>query len=175
MDNLQEVSSSAHKNIPIDVLMDYSAKGLSYTDIAKLAGCSRDNVYQRFKATGYDHGRLKAFKDVRTDLLAWKQRELLLSLDDADIKRMQPRDKVVALGILVDKEQLLLGKPTSITGFDNLPDNGLSQAITGLLAKADRIGIRLTDIVGELPSKAKEVLHQTLDAGEHDRLDCSKP
>jgi hypothetical protein len=75
---------------------------------------------------------------------------------------MQPRDKVVALGILVDKEQLLLGKPTSITGFDNLPDNGLSQAITGLLAKADRIGIRLTDIVGELPGDLRDKVSNLL-------------
>jgi hypothetical protein len=55
MNDLQTIpSTTANKNIPIEVLIDYSSKGLSYSEIGKLAGCDKTNVYHRFKTIGYD-------------------------------------------------------------------------------------------------------------------------
>lgn len=176
MESLQlNPSAPINKNIPIELLIDYSSKGLSYSEIGKLAGCNSSNVYHRFKAAGYVPEHLKAYKDNRADVFSWWQSKILNSINEDDIKRAPLQSKVVAAGILYDKERLERGQAGQILGFDALPDNGLSQAITGLLAKAERIGLRITDIVGELPSKAKEVLHQNLDGDGRDLLDCVKP
>ena len=168
MDNLQTyLPDTTPKNIPIEVLIDYNNKGLKLKDIATLTGCTESNVSKRLKDSDYNPQYLKAYKENRADLLAHYQSQLLIGLS-SDIKRMQPRDKVVALGILVDKEQLLLGKPTSITSFEGLPDAGLSQAISGLLSKAERVGIRLTDIVGELPSQLRDSIGGLLPVSQGD-------
>jgi hypothetical protein len=63
---------------------------------------------------------------------------------------------MMAFGIIYDKNRIEQGLAGQIIGFDNLPDAGLSQAITGLLSKAERVGIRLTDIVGELPAQLRD-------------------
>jgi hypothetical protein len=46
--------------------------------------------------------------------------------------------------------------------FEGLPDDGLSQAISGLLSKAERIGLRITDIVGSIPSNVRDKLGDLL-------------
>jgi hypothetical protein len=159
MDNLQLSEQNIqpyHKDIPIGALIDYHEKGLSTRQIAKLVGCSNSNVYDRLIRSGYNLAHQKAFNDNKPKVLSFIHEKIVNNITDEEIKKTSFRDKVVALGILVDKEQLLLGKPTSITSFEGLPDAGLSQAISGLLSKAERVGIRLTDIVGELPSQLRD-------------------
>jgi hypothetical protein len=169
--DLQTLTSSApiNKDIPIDLLLDYSSKGLTYRDIAKLAGCSAANVHQRIKAVNFDPNHLRAYKDNRADLLAWKQRELILSLDSAEIKAMQPRDRIVSYGILYDKERLERGQATSITGYEGLPDDGLLAKMQALMDKASRIGIRVTEIVGEIPASLRDSINR-LPGTSHDGL-----
>jgi hypothetical protein len=177
MDNLQEINPlpTTNKNIPIDLLIDYSRKNLSYSQIAKLAGCSKTNVINRFKAVDYTPTYLKAFKDNRADVMAHYQRLFLNSITEDEVKRMAVRDRVVSAGILYDKERVELGLAGQIVGFEQLPDQGLDQAIAGLMAKADKIGIKITEIVGQIPATAREVLRQNLDVIGHDRPDCVEP
>ena len=156
MDNIQPVHSTLPKNIPIDILIGYSEQGLTGPEIGKLVGCSPNNIYERFQRINYTPEYLKSYKKHKADLLAQKQRELLSALDSDAIKRMQPRDVVMAYGILYDKERIERGQAGQILGFEGLPDTGLSQAIGGLLAKAERIGLRITDIVGDLPSDLRD-------------------
>ena len=110
---IQNQPSSVNKNIPIEILMDYAAQGLSQPKIAKLVGCSVVNVYNRFKAVNYDPPALKSFKRNRADILSHKQQQILDALSVDEIKKMQPRDKVVSFGILFDKERLERGQSTS--------------------------------------------------------------
>ena len=156
MDNLQTVPSySVNKNIPIEVLIGYSQQGLSAPEIGKLVGCSPTNIYQRFQTVNYTPQHLESFKKNRADLMAQKQRELLSALDSEAIKRMAPRDVVVSYGILYDKERLERGQATSITGYEGLPDDGLLLKMQSLLDKASKIGIRITEIVGEIPASIR--------------------
>ena len=162
MDNLQTyLPDTTPKNIPIEVLIDYNNKGLKLKDIATLTGCTESNVSKRLKDSDYNPQYLKAYKENRADLLAHYQSQLLIGLS-SDIKRMQPRDKVLSFGILYDKERIERGQAGQILGFEGLPDAGLSQAISGLLSKAERVGIRLTDIVGELPSQLRDSIGNLL-------------
>ena len=168
MDSLSPaIQDNTPKHIPIEVLIDYNNKGLKLKDIATLTGCTESNVSKRLKDSDYNPQYLKAYKDNRADLLAHYQSQLLIGLS-ADIKRMQPRDKVLSFGILYDKERLERGQAGQILGFEGLPDAGLSQAISGLLSKAERVGIRLTDIVGELPSQLRDSIGGLLPVSQGD-------
>ena len=163
MDNIQTYQPSpTPKNIPIELLIDYSNKNLSYSEIAKLAGCSKTNVIQRFQHIDFTPHRVKAFKDNRADLFALMQARILNSVTDEDIQKAPLNLKVVSAGILYDKERIERGQAGQILGFEGLPDSGLSQAISGLLSKAERVGIRLTDIVGELPSQLRDSIGNLL-------------
>ena len=158
-DNLPQVNSfpTDQKQIPIDLLIDYSQKGLSYSDIGKLAGCTKANVSYRFKAVGYVPEHLRAYKDNRADVFAHIQRKLLLSLDDDSIQKMAPRDKVLASGILYDKERTERGLANNIIGHEG-SDAGLAQKLQGLLERASKIGIKITEIVGEIPHDVRDQL-----------------
>ena len=180
MNDLQTIpSTTANKNIPIEVLIDYSSKGLSYSEIGKLAGCDKTNVYHRFKTIGYDPEHVRAYKTRKSDVFTFWENKLLNSINDDDLKRANLQTKMMAFGIIYDKNRIEQGLAGQIIGFDNLPDAGLSQAISGLLSKAERVGIRLTDIVGELPSQlrdqASKLLPQSLPGADNPVTINAKP
>jgi hypothetical protein len=59
--------------------------------------------------------------------------------------------RMVGLGIAVDKGRLMDGEPTEINQFQGLSDVDLNMRLKGILEKADRMGIRVTEIVAEMP------------------------
>ena len=101
------------KKIPIETIIAYRRKGLSINDIATIVGCSKQNVWERLQTVGYDDVDLDSFNNSRADILAFVQSKLINSLDSDAIKEMQPYQRVVATGILYDKERLERGKSTS--------------------------------------------------------------
>jgi hypothetical protein len=154
MDNLQHFSTQA-KKIPIAAIINYANKGLSGPEIAKQLDCTKENINQRLAAEGYNRNLANIDNDAEAKTLTYAGNKLLSAIiEKAESAPFQ--SQVYAYGVLFDKRQLLLNKPTSINGFGELPDSGLSQAISGLLSKAERVGIRLTDIVGELPSQLRD-------------------
>jgi hypothetical protein len=102
----------SHKNIPIETIIEYRNRGLSYTEIAKLTGCSRQNVQQRLETVEYSKEDIENFKKHRGDVFAFLQSKLLNSIDSDAIKEMQPYQRIVGASILYDKERLELGKST---------------------------------------------------------------
>jgi predicted DNA-binding protein YlxM (UPF0122 family) len=102
----------SHKNIPIETIIEYRNRGLSYTEIAKLTGCSRQNVQQRLETVEYSKEDIENFKKHRGDVFAFLQSKLLNSIDSDAIKGMQPYQRIVGASILFDKERLELGKST---------------------------------------------------------------
>ena len=102
----------SHKNIPIETIIEYRNRGLSYTEIAKLTGCSRQNVQQRLEAVGYDKEDLENFKKHRGDVFAFLQSKLLNSIDLHELKEISPIQRIVGTGILFDKERLQRGEST---------------------------------------------------------------
>lgn len=98
--------------IPIENIIEYVNKGLTLSQIAKLCGCSRQNVHQRLQAVAYDKAGLENFKRHRGDVFAFIQSKLLNSIDDQAIKSMSAAQRVVCTGILYDKERIERGLST---------------------------------------------------------------
>lgn len=97
----------SHKNIPIETIIEYRNRGLGYSEIAKLTGCSRQNVQQRLETVEYSKEDLENFKNHRKDVFAFLQSKLLNSIDEGEIKELNPLQRIIGAGILFDKEEKL--------------------------------------------------------------------
>lgn len=104
------------KDIPIETIISLRNKGLSLDQIAKITGCCKQNVHQRLESVGfgYSRERIGNFKESRADIFAFIQSKLLNSLDDAEIKKLNPYQRIIGTGILYDKERLERGQSTEI-------------------------------------------------------------
>jgi transcriptional regulator len=100
------------EGITLEDIAPLRKKGLSYQQIGKLLGVSKQAVHMVFKKAGYDAGTVENFRKNRASIFADLQRRLLMSMTDEEIKKMSPRDRVVALGICFDKERLEVGQST---------------------------------------------------------------
>jgi transcriptional regulator with XRE-family HTH domain len=98
--------------ISLEEMVDLKAKGLSLAQIGKMAGISKQGVSQRLKASGLDPGEIGQFKKDKSLILHGKQKMLLDSLTQEEIKKMGGRDKVVSFGIIYDKTRLQDDKST---------------------------------------------------------------
>lgn len=109
-DPVDTVYDSSNKYIPIEDIIEYCNKGLSYREIGELLGCSKQNISQRLDAIGYAPERLKNFHKNRADIFSFLQSKILNSIDEDAIQKAPLNLKVVSAGILYDKERLERGK-----------------------------------------------------------------
>jgi hypothetical protein len=72
-------------------------------------------------------------------------------IDNAALSR-----RMVGIGIAVDKGRLMDEEPTQINEFQGLPDAELSLRLKGMLKKASRLEVRVTDIVAEMPQEYRD-------------------
>ena len=105
--------SRRNKDIPIETIIEYRSKGLSLNEIAKLIGCSKQNVHKRLEAVGYSKEDLENFKNHRADVFAFLQSRLLNSIDDETIKELNAYQRIIGIGVLYDKERLTRGQSTA--------------------------------------------------------------
>jgi hypothetical protein len=90
---------------------------LSKNQIAKRVGCDPANVHRvlaRFLGDDISEEDHITFREHTAEILSRSKHRILKSVSDADIANASLRDRMVAFGILHDKEQVLLGKPTDI-------------------------------------------------------------
>jgi len=113
-------------------LKNLMAEGIqSPTAIAKMVGVSPQAVHQAMSRYIKDIDALKDYKDNRADILADKQGMLLSSITPAEVKKMQPRDRVVAYGILYDKERLERGQSTqNVASLHSIADRAIKAVST---------------------------------------------
>jgi hypothetical protein len=111
--HLTENRMNMPKKLDLGVAVAYREKGLSYAAIGKLMGCAKQSVFELLNRHGVDLGEVESFRKNRGSILAAKQKMLLDRLTDDDIKKMAARDRVLAFGILFDKERLESGKSTA--------------------------------------------------------------
>ena len=109
----QRHKSKARNTLPIEQIIQYAEQGLSHDEIAAIAGVTRSAITHRLNDAEYTPQRLKAYKDYRADILAYYQTLLLNALTPSEINKMAPRDRVLAFGVLYDKERLERGQSTS--------------------------------------------------------------
>ena len=114
-------NSTANKNIPIyDIIDCIENKGLNQSQTAKLLDCHKSNVSARLKAIGYQPQYLEKYKNNRADILATYQQIILNSIDASDLKKAGLSQKIVASGILFDKERLERGQSTENIAYADM-------------------------------------------------------
>ena len=102
------------RKIDLPKALELRQKGLTEQEIADLFHCTKQAVSKALKPyADLFNGEIEVFKKNRADLFASTQRELLESFDPSDIKKMNVKDRVIALGIMYDKERLERGQSTS--------------------------------------------------------------
>ena len=105
-------TSTAPKGIAIEDLIDYRAKGLTVTDIAKLTGCTHGNVSQRLIDANLEG--LDKFERHKAKTFEHIQRRALKNITDDELKKASPASKVLMAGVLQDKIMVLRGQATAI-------------------------------------------------------------
>src|SRR3990167_9305813 len=113
IEQVTHAKRSIPKNIPIETLIQLDRQGLTYDEIGKRVGLSKWSVWKRFKTAGYISEHLQAYRDSIADVLAYYQQQILSSLSEADLKKASLQVKIMAFGILYDKERLERGQSTS--------------------------------------------------------------
>lgn len=111
--SLPEKSPFCAKWIPLEKILALAEKNLSHSQIATILGCSRSAITQRLAAHNYRSGEVQEYRKNRADVFAGLQLRVIASLSDADLQKAPFHSKVIALGILVDKERLERGQSTA--------------------------------------------------------------
>lgn len=94
--------------------IELKAKGLTYKQIGQMYGCSKQSIHQAIRnlvPTQQTH----IFKQTRADVFSELQRKLLVSIDDADIKKAPIGSRILAVAQIYDKERLERNLSTSNT------------------------------------------------------------
>ena len=73
------------------------------------------NTLDRFLPSKVDKKALDIFQAKKADILSIFQRKMLYGITDEQIAAMSVPQRMMAFGILFDKERLLRGQPTSIS------------------------------------------------------------
>jgi hypothetical protein len=110
--SLPDTSDRCNKGIDIRYLKDLRSKGLSYSQIGKVAGCSKTNVLMRLEGFENEHQDIKAFKEGEADILTGLRLKIVKSISDADLKKASLQVKTMAYGILYDKYRLETSQST---------------------------------------------------------------
>lgn len=101
-------------DIPIEVLLHFCKAGFSQAAMATNLGVSKDTIHNAFERHGLDWGRLKAFKDNKSEVLALKQMQLLDKMTVDKMEAASLRDQATTLNILNNTEKIERGQATKI-------------------------------------------------------------
>lgn len=88
---------------------------LSQSEIAKLTDVERSTVSKVLLNYGIVQKTVEEYKKNRADILSGLQERIIKSITDDEIKKMPVGQRVMAYGIIYDKERLERNQATSIT------------------------------------------------------------
>lgn len=110
--------------IPVETMLELRDKNLTYDQIGKILGISKQAVQQRLKQYSPIYQRIEQFKKHRGDILTWKQAEILNALTPAEIQKAPPAVKSMMFGIFYDKERLERNQST-----ENISIKSITQSL----------------------------------------------
>lgn len=102
------------KDIQDETLLALKQTGHSLRKIEKVTGLSKSAIAQRLKHLAPTEAT-DIFKEHKSDILAEKQRQLLMSAKDLSPK--EQRDIAVAFGVYADKEDRIRGLNPDVKPF----------------------------------------------------------
>ena len=103
---LPDMSKYIPKDIPIESIVEYRSRGMSYNEIATLTGCTKSNVIQRLQTVNAQIDALPNYKKHRADVIALTGRRILSHLTQDKLKAASAYQLTGMYGILYDKERL---------------------------------------------------------------------
>ncbi len=139
-EDLTPFDTHKRRVIPLERIIELRSKGLSYSAMAGVLGCSKQAISFRLKDHIEDIEGLEHFKNGRADFLALIQRKLITSLTVEDIKKASAYQRVGMFGILYDKERLERGQVTEIVGYADL-NVAFAQVVAEREKMAKELGI----------------------------------
>jgi len=117
-----------HKGICIDDITHLlEVEGLTISETARRLDCDPSNISHYLKRHNITPGYLKNYKTNKADILAHWQWRILNSISPDDLKKMSTAQKMMAFGILYDKERLERGGEIGVNNqsltivFNSLP------------------------------------------------------
>lgn len=110
-----EQQSTAPKLIPLAQLVNLRKKALSYSEIAKIVGCSKPNVLRRLQ----DLGDFEIFADNIDTSYELLQHRLYNSITDLCIQKAPLQSRIWAIAVLEDKKRLVRNQSTAIIDVDH--------------------------------------------------------
>jgi len=119
--SINNLPEAYHKGIEIDdITYLLEVEGLTITQAAKRLNCDKSNVSTHLKRNGIVPGYLKSYKQHRADVLANWQYKLLKSITTDDLKSASLSQKVIAYGVMYDKERLERGQSTENIAYADM-------------------------------------------------------
>lgn len=116
-----EQPNNLHKGIPLyDIIDCIQNKNLSISDTARLLNSSKSNISTRLSKAGYKPNYLQHYKDHRADILSSYQQIILNSITPEDLKKAGLSQKMMAYGVLYDKERLERGQSTENIAYADM-------------------------------------------------------
>jgi transposase len=109
-------------HIPIEVLIHFCRAGFTQSAMADILGVSPFVISRAFRKYKLDWNRLKTFKEVKSDVLALKQMQLLEKMTQEKMEEASLRDQATTLNILSNAEKVERGQATKIVDVRVLTD-----------------------------------------------------
>jgi hypothetical protein len=100
---------TGNKNITDSQVLELIAGGIKPGRIAKLLGCSRNNIYERLKRLNIDVHSLDNFNQNKAGIFSIHQQRALRAMTDDKLKKASARDLAIVTGTLYDKERIERG------------------------------------------------------------------
>jgi hypothetical protein len=138
------------QDIPIEKLLDYRKRKLTYEEIATLTGLCRQTVSIRIKEADLDG--LDVFSAQKDNVFEHKQQELVKNLTGEKIKGMSGLQIITGAAIFQDKIQAIRGQATEIIEHRSLVFD-LNKAYEQLRASGNHGLVEVHDIevINSLP------------------------
>ncbi len=143
-------------------------QGMSLSQAADHLQCSKQSISKRLQRLNIQPNGLQQYKKNRADLLAYYQLQLLNALTPADIKKMNPVQRITCFGILYDKERLERGQSTENIAYADLVK--AEEMVRRRMEKfEEKYGIEPQDVLDDQGNSALETGPKPQDIG------CSLP
>ncbi|MDR4509618.1 MAG: hypothetical protein MRJ65_15550 [Candidatus Brocadiaceae bacterium] len=125
------------RDIQLQKFIELRRKNLSYNEIGKIVGCSKQYVHQKLRDTEDFEGFTKD-PALRYEIL---QHKILQTLDDESIKKINAYQRIIAVGVLEDKKRLLRNQST-----ENINISELRLSLEDIRRQKEEITARLKSL-----------------------------
>ena len=128
----------SNRKINLKKAIELYVKGNSYADIGKYFNVTRSAVWELLKRHMPHQADFINYKNNEESMMIGKQAMIWKTLDLTSIKKMCPRDRFMAWGLIQDKRQAMTGTAGSINiNIVNILQKGLAKSETLAVSKKD--------------------------------------